>query len=396
MDYLLVPCLLRVFSMNLVLKVAFFAVGFVDSIDELPPDVKVLVAAYSEWVDKASFVSTYTTSAALTMVDRDVAIPVPDLARLRPDAAGVLRKKGQFWYMTRVNDRPLQRVAALTETTPGALRNVNWERLCSDDFVVNYFPQDGLQQAGLTARMLDDGRQSSQFQSLCLMEPSFLNPFGGEVFDVNTGEWSLPGFKVSGVSGIKWSVLGKGSEAVRLIADGGLDSRTNERRVYEYTFLMTPNIPLLESIRFSVIDLDGKLVRYDDVFLSGFKEFECGVELPSHMECRSFPVSYMNSDGETKAAARLVVWTIEYPNEAPPSVNELSVKFSANTLFSGFNNDPITTSEWSLIGFDNVKMADKIIPPRKSFNWMLTANASCLLLAVCIWWFRKRRVMRRN
>jgi len=380
--------------MEFVFNITWFVVGCVGWAEELPPDAAVLVAAYSEWVDRASFVSTYATSTALTMVDRNVAIPVSDLARLRPDAAGVLCKRGEFWRMTRVNNRPLQHLAVPSGTTPGTLRNVNWERLCSGDFVANYFPQDGLQQAGLTGRILDDGRQSSQFQSLCLMEPSFMNPFGGEVFDVNTGEWGLSGFRFSGVSGIKWSVVGDGSESVSLVADWGLDQHRSEYNQCRYSFLMTPNVPVLESIQVSVNNSDGELVRYDDVLLSGFKEFECGVELPSRMECRSFPVFYTGSDGEEKNAAKLVVWMMDYPNVSPPNDSDLSVNFPANTIFSGFSDVPKTTSEWSLIGFDNVKMVDQAIQPRKDFNWLLIVNAFLFLLAGCIWWFRKYRAMR--
>ena len=367
----------------------------VSSAGELPPNVAALVSAYSEWVTMAEFVAHYSRYSGLTTVERYAPVPEQHALAQRRDATGEWCKRGQFWRVNIFNDRPLQRIAKPTNTSPGTMKFVDSETLCSGDFTMNYFPQKELVQAGLTARLLDDGALSSQFQPSCLNAVSVLNPFGSEVLNLNTGEWTLPGLSTQ-ADDIEWSVQEADVDGLCIVARWSENDSEGEITECKYTFLMEPNVPVLGAIRKSVHDSEGVTVRYDDIVLSGFKLFQCGAELPSRMENRSFPVSFSNAEGDTKLASRVVVWTLEYPHTGSASDTDLAVDFAVNTVFSGFSNEPAGASDWSLIGFDNRKDTSLVAPRRDSRQWVLTVNAVLIFVAACVWWLRRRRLQQRS
>lgn len=348
-------------------------------------DVATLTAAYSEWVTGAEFSATYTLRRAITT---QVGREEKDLSSLswRPEATGSWCKRGQYWRMSVKYDRPAIRMAVATPTTPGSLRNVSWERLCSDDYVVNYFPEDSLNQAGLSSRILPDGLRSGQFHPACVTERSILNPLGSDIYNLDTGEWRLPGQPKD----CTWTPSSLEQSQIRFAAEFQLDGVRSE---IQYTFRTSSHVPVIESIRCSHTATDGTLMSYQDFYLSSYQASPSGLELPSRMESRLFPFTYTNSDGDKVQAAIVDIWDVDLNMATADS--DFSLDFSEDTTFSGFAIPPQEIENWTLVGFDNQSVRSVKTPPpvRRGYSrWLLFGNIGILLLVMLAWaWKRKSR-----
>jgi len=348
-----------------------------------PPSVEVMVAAYSEWVTSAEFSASYSVQAGVSL--KSLRGADDHGAVLRTLVNGVLVKRGDYWRMSNIHTRPALHVAAASQTSPGAMRYVSWERLCSDGYVLNYFPGDGLEQAGLSSRVFVDGRRSAEFHSACVNEQSILNPVGTEVFDDQSGEWCLPG--VTRGMEIEWSSAPIDSSRVELV---GVYGEAGARDEVRYVFRTDFSIPVIEAIHRSQREGSG----YEDFLLSGFRASTNGLEYPTRMEFRRFPVRFTKSDGDTAEATSVRVWQLQFSEALRVSDTDFGINFQPTTVFTGFQSQPANRNGFSLIGFrDKFEDTEVAAPPRRSV-WLMWLNVAMAGL-LCVWWLGRRRNRRR-